>query len=120
MLFCGCGLLPAPRRRRSAGLAPTLPQPVVVSTAADEPAQGAFLLVAPAAAVSTVPGLPPPGTKIGQAFQSADGEWLLYRSEDRETPGSFPPVGLKGLKVIGRVVARACAVHNPIEQAIKA
>lgn len=86
----------------------------------DEPTQGAFLIVAPTGAVVTTPGLPPDGAQIGQAFRAGtNGEWLLYRPEDREHPGTFPPITLAGMRVIGRVVARASAV-DPIEQALRA
>lgn len=85
-----------------------------------DPVQGAYLLVAPANAVVTTPGLPPDGCQIGQAFRSgASGEWLLYRPEDREHPGTFPPIPLAGQQVIGRVVAKASMV-DPIEQALRA
>lgn len=94
-----------------AGLAPFFHGgEVIFWTAIEVPTKGDFVLAAPIGAHSLEQGFAPEGTKIGQAFQ-AEEDWLLYRPEDRNNPGSYPPISLKGLKVFGKIVARATPVN---------
>jgi len=80
---------------------------------------GAVYLVAPKGANWPSPNIAPAKAKAGQAFpvEIGDGkiEWLIYRPEDRTRPGSFPPVSLRDLEVIGRVVSYVRKVPAPVD-----
>ena len=73
--------------------------------------EGAIYLVAPKQANRTTrTTVAPKQTQVGQAFpvDTNNGiEWLLYRADDRNKPGSFPPLSLRDMDIIGRAVAFA-------------
>lgn len=99
---------------QSHGLAPMFEAgELVFWSEVKEPTQGAYLIVAPIGAANGGPGLAPEGCQIGQAFRSGgNGEWLLYRHEDRDQPGAYPAIRLSDVTVVGRVVARASKVDS--------
>ena len=95
------------------GMAPLLgPGEMVFWCALEEPIQGAVIMATKKEDHAPEPGLAPTSTVVGQAFKAGN-EWLLYRQEDRERPGSFPPIPLHKMVTIGRVVARVIPLADP-------
>jgi DNA-binding XRE family transcriptional regulator len=80
---------------------------------------GAVYVVTPKGATWPSPNIAPVKAKAGQAFpvevEEGKIEWLIYRPEDRTRPGSFPPIALRDLEVIGRVVSYVRKVPAPVE-----
>jgi transcriptional regulator with XRE-family HTH domain len=80
---------------------------------------GAVYLVAAKGTNWPSPNIAPQKAKAGQAFpvevEEGKIEWLIYRPEDRARPGSFPPVSLHDLEVIGRVVSYVRKVPTPVD-----
>jgi DNA-binding XRE family transcriptional regulator len=92
------------------GMAPhILPGDVVMWVTPGTLVEGAVYLVAPKGAPFENPSVAPKGSKIGQAFpvEAEDGsqEWLLYRQEDRYHPGTYAPISLRDMQIIGRAIA---------------
>ena len=106
------GIWPIPEH---SGLAPDFVDGELVFWTKEETlSQGDWFVAAPLRVELTGAGLPPDSAVAGQAFSSRGGEdWLLYRPEDRIKQGAFPPVSMRGLRVIGRIIA----VVSPIPKA---
>ena len=104
-----------------AGMAPWVAAgEIVMWTRCDHVEAGSLYLAANPKAQPAEPGLAPEGSQIGQAFPSLDGSWLLYRPEDRTSPGHFPPIPLRNLAIFGRVIARVSPIHDGTDLALKA
>ena len=95
----------------ASGMAPTIqPGDVVmwVSPHGQKMVNGAIYLVEAKNPKRERSSVASRNAKIGQAFPvEVDGgtEWLLYRIQDRHQPGSFPPLSLRDMDVIGQAVA---------------
>lgn len=81
----------------------------------DKLEKGELYLVAPRGLKFEGGTVAPAGCKIGMArpVKDSPGEWLLYRLEDIESNGSYPPLALRDFQLIGRAITfRRCFPRN--------
>lgn len=100
------------------GMAPTFQTgDLAMITKTETLIQGGIFLIAPKGAQWETEGIAPRSSQIGQAFriETPTGEsWLLYRLEDRMSPGSYHPLPLQNMQVIGRVVSVTKPIALPV------
>lgn len=68
--------------------------------------KGALYLVIPKGSKFSGGRTAPKDAKIGAArpVEGRADEWLLYRAEDRTVEGSYPPIALRDVEIIGQAV----------------